>query len=97
MVTVFPRTATPEGRIWDHAALGRVADRIRIMGYNLHRSGGDPGPLADTRWYDDIQTRVTAHTAQARRDRDRAVGTRLRGPGDLAGTRRPAAVTRESG
>ncbi|WP_329042319.1 glycosyl hydrolase family 18 protein [Streptomyces sp. NBC_00178] len=59
VVTVFPRTATT-GRVWDYAALGRVADRIRIMGYNLHWSGGDPGPLADTRWYDDILTRATA-------------------------------------
>ncbi|MBM7440172.1 glycosyl hydrolase family 18 protein [Streptomyces sp. HB132] len=59
VITVFPKTATT-GRIWDYAALGRVADRIRIMGYNLHWSGGDPGPLADTRWYDDILTRATA-------------------------------------
>ncbi|MFJ8618544.1 glycosyl hydrolase family 18 protein [Streptomyces clavifer] len=59
VITVFPKTATT-GRIWDYAALGRVADRVRIMGYNLHWSGGDPGPLADTRWYDDILTRATA-------------------------------------
>ncbi|MDX3432039.1 MULTISPECIES: glycosyl hydrolase family 18 protein [Streptomyces] len=59
VLTVFPKTATT-GRIWDYAALGRVADRIRIMGYNLHWSGGDPGPLADTRWYEDILTRATA-------------------------------------
>ncbi|MET7367802.1 glycosyl hydrolase family 18 protein [Streptomyces sp. NPDC005566] len=59
VITVFPKTATT-GRIWDYAALGRVADRIRIMGYNLHWSGGDPGPLADTRWYEDILTRATA-------------------------------------
>lgn len=59
VVTVFPKTATT-GRIWDYAALGRVADRVRIMGYNLHWSGGDPGPLADTRWYEDILTRATA-------------------------------------
>ncbi|MFF2137115.1 glycosyl hydrolase family 18 protein [Streptomyces sp. NPDC058193] len=59
VVTVFPKTATT-GRIWDYAALGRVADRVRIMGYNLHWQGGDPGPLADTRWYEDILTRATA-------------------------------------
>jgi spore germination protein len=59
VMTVFPKTATT-GRIWDYAALGRVADRVRVMGYNLHWSGGDPGPLADTRWYDDILTRATA-------------------------------------
>ncbi|MEU5654941.1 glycosyl hydrolase family 18 protein [Streptomyces sp. NPDC047737] len=59
VVTVFPKTATT-GRIWDYAALGRVADRIRIMGYNLHSATGNPGPLAGTRWYDDILTRATA-------------------------------------
>ncbi|WP_405386468.1 glycosyl hydrolase family 18 protein [Streptomyces sp. NBC_01102] len=59
VITVFPKTATT-GRIWDYAALGRVADRVRVMGYNLHWSGGDPGPLADTRWYDDILARATA-------------------------------------
>ncbi|WP_405690197.1 glycosyl hydrolase family 18 protein [Streptomyces sp. NBC_01185] len=59
VVTVFPKTATT-GRIWDYAALGRVADRVRIMGYNLHWQGGDPGPLADTRWYEDVLTRATA-------------------------------------
>ncbi|MFD9502879.1 glycosyl hydrolase family 18 protein [Streptomyces sp. NPDC060035] len=65
VITVFPKTATT-GRIWDYAALGRVADRLRIMGYNLHWSGGDPGPLADTRWYDDILTRATALVPAAR-------------------------------
>lgn len=59
VITVFPKTATT-GRIWDYAALGRVADRIRIMGYNLHWSSGTPGPIADTRWYEDILTRATA-------------------------------------
>ncbi|MFE5239468.1 MULTISPECIES: glycosyl hydrolase family 18 protein [unclassified Streptomyces] len=59
VVTVFPKTATT-GRVWDYAALGRVVDRLRIMGYNLHHAAGDPGPLADTRWYDDILTRATA-------------------------------------
>ncbi|WP_457518898.1 glycosyl hydrolase family 18 protein [Streptomyces sp. TE33382] len=59
VITVFPKTATT-GRIWDYAAIGRVADRMRIMAYNLHWAGGEPGPIADTRWYDDILTRATA-------------------------------------
>ena len=59
VMTVFPKTATT-GRIWDYAALGRVADRIRIMGYNLHWSSGTPGPIADTAWYEDILTRAVA-------------------------------------
>ncbi|MFJ1678087.1 glycosyl hydrolase family 18 protein [Streptomyces sp. NPDC088251] len=59
VVTVFPQTATT-GRIWDYAAIGRVADRMRIMGYNLHWSSGTPGPISDLTWYDDILTRATA-------------------------------------
>ncbi|GAA3019014.1 hypothetical protein Sfulv_56090 [Streptomyces fulvorobeus] len=59
VITVFPKTRTT-GRIWDYAAIGRVADRMRIMGYNLHWSSGTPGPIADTAWYDDILTRATA-------------------------------------
>ncbi|MBX7466489.1 glycosyl hydrolase family 18 protein [Streptomyces sp. NPDC001251] len=59
VLTVSPQTATT-GRIWDYAALGRVADRVRIMGYDLHWRGGDAGPLASPRWYDDILRRATA-------------------------------------
>lgn len=56
--TVTPQTAGT-GRIWDYAALGRVADRVRIMAYNLHWSGGTPGPLASVGWYDEILRRAT--------------------------------------
>ena len=59
VITVFPKTRTT-GRIWDYEAIGRVADRMRIMAYNLHWSSGTPGPIADTAWYDDILTRATA-------------------------------------
>lgn len=59
VITVFPKTATT-GRIWDYAAIGEVADRMRIMAYNLHWSSGEPGPIADTGWYEDILTRATA-------------------------------------
>ncbi|MGW7428061.1 glycosyl hydrolase family 18 protein [Streptomyces sp. NPDC054861] len=53
VVTVSPQTATT-GRIWDYTALGKAADRVRIMAYNLHYAGGAPGPLASTAWYDDL-------------------------------------------
>ncbi|AYG79164.1 Putative sporulation-specific glycosylase YdhD [Streptomyces hundungensis] len=59
LLTVSPQTATT-GRIWDYAALGRVADRVRIMGYDLHWQGGEAGPLASPQWYDDILRRATA-------------------------------------
>ena len=57
--TVSPKTATT-GRIWDYRSLGGLADRVRIMAYNLHYSEGTPGPLASTAWYDDILRRATA-------------------------------------
>ncbi|MGW0465587.1 glycosyl hydrolase family 18 protein [Streptomyces sp. NPDC003027] len=53
VVTVSPKTATT-GRVWDYAALGRAADRVRIMAYNLHWAGGAPGPIASTAWYDEL-------------------------------------------
>ncbi|MEV6548525.1 glycosyl hydrolase family 18 protein [Streptomyces sp. NPDC051597] len=56
--TVSPQTATT-GRVWDYAALGRAADRVRIMAYDRHWSGGSPGPLAGVDWYEDILRRAT--------------------------------------
>ncbi|MFI1808797.1 glycosyl hydrolase family 18 protein [Streptomyces sp. NPDC020422] len=59
VVTLMPKTAG-SGRVWDYAALGKAADRIRIMGYNLHWAGGAPGPLASTAWYDEVLRTATA-------------------------------------
>ncbi|RCH65606.1 glycosyl hydrolase [Streptomyces sp. SDr-06] len=59
VLTVSPQTSTT-GRIWDYAALGRAADRVRVMGYDLHWQGGSPGPLASPQWYDDVLGRATA-------------------------------------
>ncbi|MBT2443785.1 glycosyl hydrolase [Streptomyces sp. ISL-36] len=59
VVTVMPKTATT-GRIWDYATFGKVADRVRIMGYNLHWAGGTPGPLSTPRWYDEVLRTATA-------------------------------------
>ncbi|MET9361096.1 glycosyl hydrolase family 18 protein [Streptomyces sp. NPDC006632] len=59
VLTVSPQTATT-GRIWDYPALGRAADTVRIMGYDLHWQGGSAGPLATPQWYDDILRRATA-------------------------------------
>ncbi|WP_406102036.1 glycosyl hydrolase family 18 protein [Streptomyces sp. NBC_01003] len=57
--TVTPKTTTT-GRIWDYRSLGQVADRVRIMAYNLHHATGTPGPLSSTAWYDEILRRATA-------------------------------------
>ncbi|UZJ33240.1 glycosyl hydrolase family 18 protein [Streptomyces endophytica] len=53
VVTVLAR-ARGTGTAFDYAHLGRSADRIRIMGYDLHWSGGDAGPLSSTDWYDEF-------------------------------------------
>ncbi|MBO0511970.1 glycosyl hydrolase family 18 protein, partial [Streptomyces beijiangensis] len=59
VITVSPQTAAT-GRIWDYPAIGRAADRVRIMAYNLHWAGGPAGPLAGTQWYEEILRRATS-------------------------------------
>ncbi|MER5886848.1 glycosyl hydrolase family 18 protein [Streptomyces sp. NPDC001941] len=59
VITVSPQTAAT-GRVWDYPALARAADRLRIMAYNLHWAGGEPGPLASTAWYEEVLSRATA-------------------------------------
>ncbi|MGX1885098.1 glycosyl hydrolase family 18 protein [Streptomyces sp. NPDC055287] len=59
VVTVAPKTAS-SGRIWDYTAIGRAADRMRIMAYDHHWKGGKPGPLSTPRWYDEILRTATA-------------------------------------
>ncbi|MEV8565238.1 glycosyl hydrolase family 18 protein [Streptomyces sp. NPDC051322] len=65
VVTVSAQTAGT-GRIWDYAAIGRAADRMRIMAYDLHWASGEPGPVASTDWYDEILRRATALVAPAK-------------------------------
>ncbi|MGY0488812.1 glycosyl hydrolase family 18 protein [Streptomyces sp. WG-D5] len=57
-LTVTPKTRGT-GRIWDYKKLGAVADRVRIMAYNLHNALGTPGPLSSPQWYDEILTLAT--------------------------------------
>ncbi|MEV8309287.1 glycosyl hydrolase family 18 protein [Streptomyces flavidovirens] len=59
VVTVSPKTATT-GRIWDYTAIGRAADRMRVMAYDYHWKGGKPGPLCTPQWYDEILRVATA-------------------------------------
>ncbi|MET9699754.1 glycosyl hydrolase family 18 protein [Streptomyces sp. NPDC006529] len=51
VVTVVPRV-DGEGLAFDYAHLGKVADTLRIMGYNLHNALAEPGPLSSLEWYD---------------------------------------------
>ncbi|MFB7664892.1 glycosyl hydrolase family 18 protein [Kitasatospora sp. NPDC056138] len=53
VVTVMPHTLL-DGHAYDYAQLGKVADRLRIMGYNLHNALDKPGPLSSTAWYEEF-------------------------------------------
>ncbi|HVQ88329.1 MAG TPA: glycosyl hydrolase family 18 protein [Actinomycetes bacterium] len=57
-VTVASRTSVsdPNWFVYDYAALGAVADRIRIMTYDFHWSGGTPGPIAPKWWINKVLT-----------------------------------------
>jgi spore germination protein len=53
-VAVFPQMAAPGGNqpdsAQDYAALGKVADQVRIMGYNYHWANSAPGATAPVGW-----------------------------------------------
>jgi spore germination protein len=55
-VTVAARTSRTDPNWWvfNYPALGRQADRVRIMTYDFHWSGGSPGPIAPKWWVDDV-------------------------------------------
>jgi spore germination protein YaaH len=38
----------------DYKAIGKAADRVRIMAYDYHYSGGEPGPIAPLSWVRNI-------------------------------------------
>jgi spore germination protein len=55
LVVSVPPKLSDEGRptwvrAWDYRAIGRVADRVRIMAYNLHADDTGPGPMAPVPW-----------------------------------------------
>lgn len=57
-VTVHAKTSEPGGwsgaRAQDWAALGEVADQVRIMAYDRHWRDSEPGPVAPLKWVDDV-------------------------------------------
>lgn len=59
VVTVMPRTRWA-GQTYDYARLGKAADRVRLMGYNLHWAEGAPGPISSRAWYDEFLRYATA-------------------------------------
>ena len=55
-VTVASRTSAKDPNWWvfDYAALGREADRVRIMTYDYSWSGGPAGPIAPKWWVNEV-------------------------------------------
>ncbi|MFF3274212.1 glycosyl hydrolase family 18 protein [Streptomyces chrestomyceticus] len=53
VITVMARTGT-SGKAYDYVRLGKAADRVRIMGYDLHWAEGSPGPLSSLAWYEEF-------------------------------------------
>ncbi len=57
-VAVFPKTREPgeyiNSQVYDYAALGAVADELRIMAYNWSYRGGAPGPIAPYWWVENV-------------------------------------------
>jgi len=57
-VTVMPKTSEPGSPYGassqDYAAIAASADRVRIMAYDNHYQGGDPGPVAPADWVDEL-------------------------------------------
>ncbi|HTZ93314.1 MAG TPA: glycosyl hydrolase family 18 protein [Streptosporangiaceae bacterium] len=53
-IAVFPQTAAPApgqpSAAQDYAALGRVADQVRVMAYNYHWANSAPGATAPIAW-----------------------------------------------
>ncbi len=53
-VTLHPKTSepgpSPKTQAQDYAALGRVADEVRVMVYDYHSDGSPPGPLTPREW-----------------------------------------------
>jgi spore germination protein len=69
VMTVMPRTDDTFSvwrsklipAVYDYAALGAVADRVRVMAYDQHAPNTAPGPIAGYPWVQAISTYTAAH------------------------------------
>jgi hypothetical protein len=55
-VSVGARTSVtdPNWNVFDYQSLGLVADKIKIMAYDLHNSKSNPGPVSSKVWINNI-------------------------------------------
>jgi len=55
-VSVGARTSVtdPNWNVFDYQSLGLVADKIKIMAYDLHNSKSNPGPVSSKTWINNI-------------------------------------------
>ncbi|MGV4927728.1 glycosyl hydrolase (plasmid) [Streptomyces sp. BHT-5-2] len=65
VVTLMPRIRGA-GAAFDYRRLGALADTVRFMGYDLHWSMGEPGPLSSKEWYAQILRDATAEVPRDR-------------------------------
>jgi spore germination protein len=62
-VTVGARTSSTDANwsVFDYAGIGAVADKVRVLTYDYHYSGGSPGAIAPLPWVE----RVLAYAVTA--------------------------------
>lgn len=55
-ITVGPRTSSTDSNwaVFDYAGIGAVADKVRILTYDYHYSGSNPGAIAPLSWVERV-------------------------------------------
>ena len=78
--------------VYDHAAMGPLVDRIRVMAYDYSYQGGEPGPIAPIDWVEQLVDTLTddGRPGQARPGHPH-IRVRLGGVGHRHMPRRPGA------
>ena len=70
VVTVQPKESdagySAQNAAQDYRAIGRAADEVRVMAYDLHWSGSEPGPVAPTAWVANVVRFATSEIPSAR-------------------------------